>query len=114
MLPGHPELATDSAVGLLFVALVVNLATVLLVVGLLNRYATRSSRPAAGATGDVPSTDGRSGAATDPGDDPTVACPECETENVPGYRYCRACVARLPGRADPAREGVPSFGRFAD
>jgi hypothetical protein len=114
MLPGQPELATASAVGLLFVALVVNLVTVLLVVGLLNRYATRSSRPAPGATGDLTPADGRSGSAADRSSGETVVCPECETGNDPGYRYCRACVARLPGRANSAREEVPSFGRFAD
>ena len=26
-----------------------------------------------------------------------VACPDCGTENERGYRYCRSCVAELPG-----------------
>lgn len=26
-----------------------------------------------------------------------VVCPECETANEPVYRYCRACIAELPG-----------------
>lgn len=29
--------------------------------------------------------------------DVTVTCPDCGTENEAGYRYCRSCVAELPG-----------------
>lgn len=34
--------------------------------------------------------------AVDP-DAGTVDCPQCGTENEPGYRYCRSCVCELPG-----------------
>ncbi len=27
---------------------------------------------------------------------PTVTCPDCGTTNEAGYRYCRACVRKLP------------------
>lgn len=27
----------------------------------------------------------------------TVTCPECGADNDPEYRYCRDCVAELPG-----------------
>lgn len=29
-------------------------------------------------------------------DGDSVVCPDCETENERGYRFCRACVAELP------------------
>lgn len=30
-------------------------------------------------------------------DQPSVTCPECDTENDPEFTYCRDCVAELPG-----------------
>jgi len=34
-----------------------------------------------------------------PGDatDGVVVCPRCGTPNAPGFRFCRDCIAELPG-----------------
>lgn len=42
----------------------------------------------------------------------TVACPACDTENDADYRYCRACVAELPGGRVHERRGAPASGRL--
>lgn len=42
----------------------------------------------------------------------TVVCPECETENDLGYRYCRSCVAELPGAMGFQRDGQGPLGRL--
>lgn len=38
----------------------------------------------------------------------TVQCHECETVNEAGYRFCRACVAELPGADDRVLASRPS------
>jgi hypothetical protein len=49
--------------------------------------------------GEAPGRDGRrdDGAAPGPGDDAVVACSECGAANDAEYRFCRQCVAELPG-----------------
>lgn len=41
----------------------------------------------------------------------SVACPDCGTENDPGYRYCRACVAELPGETAVQHRPASAAGR---
>lgn len=38
-----------------------------------------------------------------------VECPDCGTRNEPDYRFCRRCVARLPG-GRPGGDGSSSPG----
>jgi len=113
MLPQQPELTVPSAVGLMLVALVVNLVTVLLVVNLMNRYLLDRSRPSPGAEIEDRAPGRPLGAGSDTTDRTSVRCRECETVNDPDYRYCRACVARLPSGAGAAQPEFSSFGRFA-
>lgn len=37
-----------------------------------------------------------------------VRCPDCETVNERGYRFCRACVGELPGADGRGGGGVAS------
>lgn len=41
-----------------------------------------------------------------------ITCPECEAENESGYRYCRNCVAELPGSMDFGSDGDAPVGRL--
>lgn len=44
-----------------------------------------------------------------------IACEECGTDNEPAYRFCRNCVAELPGhggRMGPAEQ--PLGGRHSN
>lgn len=55
-----------------------------------------------GSSGDadddgVGADDDGAGADDDGAAGATVACPECGAENDPAFRYCRDCVAELPG-----------------
>ena len=52
-----------------------------------------------GGSGDGEGGDGGDGEDGDGGapDGPTVTCPACGVENDPEFRYCRDCVAELPG-----------------
>ncbi|MDH5020912.1 zinc ribbon domain-containing protein [Halobacterium rubrum] len=43
---------------------------------------------------------------TAPGDD-GVECPRCGTENDPEYRFCRSCVAQLPGAGSTRQRASP-------
>lgn len=45
--------------------------------------------------------------------DGIVRCPDCGAENDLGYRYCRACVAELPGAARVARSASSPLGRVS-
>lgn len=55
------------------------------------------------------------GSATDAGSEPatatidreagTVVCPDCDTENELGYRYCGRCLAELPGATSRTSTG---------
>ena len=113
MFPQQPELSVPTVAGLLLVTLVANLACVLLVAALLDRYV---GEPAGspGTGGDAATADADPVPPVGAPDGRTVQCSECGAENDPGYRYCRACVARLPGRASADGDVVPRFGRFAD
>lgn len=89
MIPQLPEL-TDPTAGLVFVALAANLLS-LLALGLLARRRMRSSGREREASTVTPT--GREADV----DIDTVRCPECETANEHGYRFCRDCQAELPG-----------------
>ncbi len=41
-----------------------------------------------------------------PESDGEVICSQCQTSNEPRYRFCRACVAELPGHQTTAG-GLP-------
>lgn len=41
----------------------------------------------------------------------TVECSECDAENERGYRFCRSCVAELPGAVDRTRSAAVPTGR---
>lgn len=43
-----------------------------------------------------------------------VDCPDCDTANEVGYRYCRSCVAELPGAMEFDRSIGGGVGRFAE
>lgn len=100
MIPQLPELA-DPTAGLVFVALATNLLSVL-ALGLLARRRLRGTdRERAGpATATTPETGAGTGTGTEADVDThveTVRCPDCETANERGYRFCRDCLAELPG-----------------
>ncbi|MFB6303454.1 MAG: zinc ribbon domain-containing protein [Haloferacaceae archaeon] len=40
-----------------------------------------------------------------------VRCPDCGTANDLGYRFCRACVAELPGAVRAGRPASTTLGR---
>ncbi len=42
----------------------------------------------------------------------TVECPACGTDNELGYRYCRDCLAELPGSMSFLRGGDGPLGRL--
>lgn len=48
------------------------------------------------------------------GDGATVDCRECGTENESSYRYCRECVAELPGAAGIRENGPGTAGRIVE
>jgi hypothetical protein len=85
--------------GLLMGALVLHL----LAIGLAYRQRGGSLEPSTG-------TPGRSVVDRDV---EVIECPECDTENDLGYRYCRSCVSELPGPTPSDRAGNTPLGRFA-
>ncbi|MFB6103436.1 MAG: hypothetical protein ABEJ73_12850 [Haloplanus sp.] len=99
MIPQHPE-TLSVVVGIVLVALVANAA--------LLAYAwLRRSRDT--------DTVRRVGTRERPADTPapaTIRCPNCGSANDPDYRFCRECVAELPGGAAYAPRGASSFGRL--
>lgn len=44
-------------------------------------------------------------------DGDAVSCPDCGTENEYGYRFCRNCVAELPGGRPLVDGPSPPVGR---
>lgn len=90
--------------GLLLVAPALSLFISYLLFALALRLFGAEQPTQAGAAGstepdpkssDVEAADRNSSSST--ADGATVACPDCGTENDQGYRYCRSCVAELPG-----------------
>lgn len=75
-----------------YTALAVVLATHLVTLA----YAVFAHRR--GADGDGDADDGAGTAAV-------CRCPECGTANDAGYRYCKHCVAELPGVASTGAPG---------
>lgn len=64
------------------------------------------------ATGVATPRNGRSEPADAPGDD-TVRCPNCATQNEHGYRFCRECLAELPGGVSiPGTRSTPQDRRL--
>lgn len=43
--------------------------------------------------------------------DDGIECPDCGTVNQPEYRYCRQCVATLPGPMPSVRASERATGR---
>lgn len=78
-------------------------AVLLLHLGTLVYVYRRRSRSAEPAGGDTEAVGDRRRATvdSDPGSDGagTLVCPQCGAGNDPGYRFCRLCVADLPGSA---------------
>lgn len=80
--------------------------SLLYLLALLYFYRARTRRTSLSVVGDDTSepADGHI-----EGDTETVACPDCGTENEPGYRFCRSCVGELPGAVAPKRRAsVPN------
>lgn len=40
-----------------------------------------------------------------------IECPDCGVRNEPGYRFCRDCVAELPGAGSPGSAGAGPLSR---
>jgi hypothetical protein len=86
--------------GLLIGAFVIHV----LAVGMVYRYRNQSSQAARSASRpDDDLIDHEEG---------TLACPECAAENELGYRYCRSCVAELPGSMAFDGAGNTPLGRI--
>ncbi len=90
MIPQLPELA-GLQVSLVFVALVTDLLGLLVLGYVLRRRAQGGAVPSQPPTADV------------------VRCPECETENERGYRFCRRCLSELPMSMRFADDGSSTF-----
>jgi len=74
-------------------------------------YAYRN-RPAAGESGDSPGRGASGGdGATGHRHGGDVECPECGAVNARGYRFCRRCVAELPGWMSFLGESSPAESR---
>lgn len=91
----------------LLVAATVASALSVLVAGALTYLLSRTAGFASG-----PSPGAEAPEAVDP-DAGVVLCHECGTENELGYRFCRSCVAELPGAVAVGRSGATPFGRVS-
>lgn len=76
-------------------------AVLLLHLGTLVYVYRRRSRAAEPAGGDAePAAERlRPEAESGPDEERRLTCPQCGARNDPSYRFCRICVADLPGRA---------------
>jgi len=104
MVPQPPGLPADPLVGLALAVVAVNALSAYL--------AYRLARAVGPGVTERARADGRGRSSGGRGDDVTVECLECGTENEPGYRYCRECVAELPGAVGFGRTGSGTADRL--
>jgi hypothetical protein len=104
MVPQPPDLPADPLVGLALAAVAVNALSAYL--------AYRLARAVGSGDAERAPADGRGRSSGEQEDDVTVECLECSTENEPGYRYCRECVAELPGSIGFERTGSGTADRL--
>lgn len=90
--------------GWLTAALAVAALAHLVVVWYLHRRVAPTADSLPDVTTDESSTPDRD-------DGPGVRCDECGTVNESGYRYCRVCVAELPGATPVRTSGGAALGR---
>ena len=68
-----------------------------------------SAERAGGADATVDTADVTADCRVDPGppgaEDGAILCSQCGARNEPNYRFCRVCVADLPGNATGAEPG---------
>ena len=106
MVPQLPGIPTDPLVGFVLAAVAVNVMSACLAYRVTRSFGS----VVAGCTG----TAGRERTPGVPDDEMTVECRECGAENELGYRYCRECVAELPGAVGFERSATDSPGRLLE
>jgi len=104
MVPQPPGFSADPLVGLALAAVAVNAPSAYL--------AYRLARAVEPGVVERARADGRGRSSGGQEDDVTVECLECGTENGLGYRYCRECVAELPGAVGFERTGSGAADRL--
>lgn len=102
-MPQLPGVLTGPLVGLVLVAVAVNALSAYL--------ACRVTRWIGSAVAGRARTADPERSRRRPDGEVAVECRECGTENEPGYRYCRECIAELPGSVAFERSGPGAPGR---
>jgi ribosomal protein L40E len=106
MMPQLPGVLTDPLVGLVLVAVAVNALSAYL--------AYRVTRSIGSAVAERARTTDPEQSRRAADGEVTVECRKCGTENEPGYRYCRECIAELPGSVAFERSGSGAPGRLVE